>query len=160
VPDLGPPSVGAAVEDDPAAHAGAEREEHHRRQPLPGAELPLRECGGIRVVLDRGRQPEPRPRVRAEVEVVERQVRRAQHTTRAAVEVRRDAEPECAHALVEERLHRLVDGLQHVLLRARGALDELPREDVALPVGEAGEDLGAADVHADDEGGAHDRGLR
>jgi hypothetical protein len=160
VPDLRPAAVRAAVEDDPAPDSRAQREQHDRREALPGSELPLGESGRVRVVLDPDRKPEPRPRVGGEVEVVQREIRRAQDATGGVVEVGGNAEADRPRLLVQQCLDRCVERLQDILLRGPGTLDEVPPEDVPLPVGDPREDLRAADVHSDDEGSAHDRGQR
>ena len=56
VPELGGgadgAAVGAAVEDQPAADAGAEREHDHVLRPAAGADLPFGDRGRVRVVVD------------------------------------------------------------------------------------------------------------
>ena len=123
VPELGPAAEEAAVDDDAAADAGAEREHHEVLRAAPGAAAPLGERGGARVVLDPDREPEALARPRDEIDVVEREVHRAQDAPRAALEVRRDAVADRGDALVEERLDGLVQSREHAFLRSVRARD-------------------------------------
>ena len=57
-----------------------------------------------------------------EIEVVEREVRRAENPSRAALEVRGDAEPDRPDGVVEHRVHGVVERLQHGFLGGFGAV--------------------------------------
>ena len=159
VPDLGPPTVEPVVEDETAADSSAEREQDEAGEPSSRPELPLRQRGGIRVVLDPDRETEALARVPGEVEVVEREVRRAENPPRPALEVRGNAEPDRPDAVVEHRLHGVVERLQHGFLGGfRAVLLVMPVDD-SLPIDETGADLRPAHVDSDHEGSAHGRGL-
>jgi hypothetical protein len=159
VPELGPAAVEPVVQHDAAADPGPEREHDEVLEPLPGPELPFGERGGIRVVLDADRETEPRADMTPQVEVVERQVRRAQDPAGPPVEVRRNPEADAADAVVDQRLDCRVERLQHVLLGGAGAVHAIPGEHVSVAVDDAGEDLRPAHVDPDHERSAHGRGL-
>jgi hypothetical protein len=48
-------AVGPAVEDQPAADPGSERQQHHVRRPPACSKPPLGNRGAVRVVVDRNR---------------------------------------------------------------------------------------------------------
>jgi hypothetical protein len=95
--------------------------------------------------------------VPSEVEVVEPEVRRLEDAARVAGEVRRDPEAHRGDTVLEQRLDRGIESGDDVLLRRRRAFDLDGAEDVPVPVDDAGEDLGAADVDSDDVGCSHGR---
>src|SRR4051794_9293646 len=75
----------AAVRDDAAAEAGAEREHDEVVDAAPGAGTPLRDRRGVRVVVEAGGKPEPLGHVIAERVVLERQVDHVERPPRAQI---------------------------------------------------------------------------
>src|SRR5207247_6861456 len=78
VAELCPPVVERTVEDKTATDAGPKREHHKVRRPATRSEPPLRQRGGVSVVLDSDRSSEPLLRVGPEIEVLKREIRRLQ----------------------------------------------------------------------------------
>ena len=67
-------AVELAVQDEPAADPGAERQHDHVPRPPPRAQTVLGDRGGVRVVLERDREPERSREPVAEVDAGERDV--------------------------------------------------------------------------------------
>ena len=159
VTDLRPSPIEPVVEDDAAADPGSKGEQDEVRAPPPCAERPLGERRRIRVVLHTDREAETFARVRGEIEVVELQVGRPQHASRAAIEIRRHAEADGTDRVREHGLHGLVERVHDVLLARPGAQSLVALVHGALAVEDPGADLRPADVDSDHKGGAHGRGL-
>ena len=87
-------------------------------EPRPAPATVLGERGDVRVVVDRDRQPEALGHPPAEVERAKRNVDRAANGSRALVDLRRKPEADGDHTVVAKRLHRLVEGVEDVGLRA------------------------------------------
>ena len=97
--ELGPAAVERAVQHEPAADAGAEREHDHGRRSAPGPEAPLGERGRS---SRRSRPPTGSPNrslhPRPEVEVLQRDVHRAERPPGARSITDGIDEPERGHA--------------------------------------------------------------
>ena len=128
--------------------------------PPSGATPPLGERRRAPVVLDPRGQPEALARPGDEIDVVEREVHRAQDAARSALEVRRDAVADRGDALVEERFDGLVERGEDAFLRTVRARHLVLGEDRSVPIDEAREDLRSSHVEADDDGSLQGGGQR
>ncbi len=143
-------AVKLSVQDQPTADAGAERQHQHVVAPAPRPEHVLGHGSGVRVVLDRHRQPDPFGDPVAQVDPFERDVHRGLRTARALVDQRRESQSDADHVVAHELLDGDLDLGQHrVLVRGVGGPD-LPFDDYALTVDQPGEELRPAEVHPDD----------
>ena len=95
---------------------------------------------------------------RHEVDVVEREVHRAQDSTGSALEVRRNAVADRGDPIVEERLDGRIERGQHAFLRSVRARHLVLCVHVPLAIDESGEDLRASHVEPDDDGSLHGGG--
>ena len=143
-------TVELAVEDQAAADPGAEREHDHVVGAAARAEAVLRERRGVRVVLERNREAEPRREVVAEVEAGERNVHRGARAPRSLVDEGRDADAERPDVVVQELRNRPLDLRDERLLARRLRQPLRPAQDDALAVEDARRQLRAADVERDD----------
>ena len=155
VPELGPAAVEAVVEHDPAPHTGAERQHDEVVRAPPGPEPPLRERRRIAVVLDTYRQPEALAHAPGQIDVVEREVRRAKPTARATVEVQRHPEADRADAVLHQVGDHGVEAVEHGVLGVRGCRHLLRDADLPRPLDHAREDLRPAEVDPDDQISLH-----
>ena len=126
--------------------------------PTSGPAPPLGERRRARVVLDPRRQPEALPRPGDEIDVVEREIHRAQDPAGPALEVGRDPVADRRNALVEQSLDRVVERCEDAFLRPVGARNLVLRDDLPVPIDEPREDLRASHVEPDDDGSLHGGG--
>ncbi len=159
VPDLGPPPVDPVVEDDTAAHTGPESEQDEAREPSRRPELPLRQRRDVGVVLYADGEAEALTNMPGEVEVVEREVRRAENATGAPFEIRGNAEADRPDRVSENRVDGFVERLQKGFLGGFRTLLLVTMMDDSLPIDDTGADLRPANVNSDHEGSGHGRGL-
>ena len=159
MPELGPPAIEPVVEHETAADSRAEREQDETGEPSSRPELRLRQCGGVRVVLQPDREAEVLANVPGEIEVVEREVRRAEDSSRPALEIRGNAKPDRPDGVAEHRVHGVVERLEHGLLGGSRTVLLVTQVDDSLPIDDSGADLRPAHVDSDHEGSAHGRGL-
>jgi hypothetical protein len=83
-----------AVEDHAAADSRPEGEHHDEARTLRGARVPLADRRGVRVVVDRNRQPVALVHPVTEVDALQRDVHGRHRPARALVDSRGDAEAE------------------------------------------------------------------
>jgi hypothetical protein len=76
-----PSAVRPAVEDQPAADAGPERQQDEVGRSAARSELPLGDRSGVAVVVDPDRKPEPFGHPVAEIDVGERNMDRGDRPT-------------------------------------------------------------------------------
>ncbi len=149
VPELGPTAVETIVDHEAASDACAEGE-HDQVGGRPScAEPPFGECRGVAVVLDAGGQAVALAGAIGKVDLVEREVHRAQGDTGAPIDVERDAVPDRGRTFGEKVLDDAVDPAQHLLLRSVGCCDLDRPADRPVPRDEAGENLRPAEVDPD-----------
>jgi hypothetical protein len=105
VPELCPcphkAPVGRAVEDQPAADPGPEREHDHVARAMARTDAPLGDCGCVPVVVDAHRERETLVHPVTEVEVGQRDVRGRDRAARALVDRGRDPKAERSHVLAQ-----------------------------------------------------------
>ncbi len=155
VPQLRPAAVQPVVDDDAAADARAEREHHEVVRAASGAEPPLGERGGVAVVLHADGTAEARAELRPQVDVVEREVRRAEQEARSSLEVPGHTDTDRHGVGRVEALDDVVDRSEHVVLGRRrgGALDGC--RDAPVARDDAGENLRSTEVDSDHPGSVH-----
>ena len=149
------PRCSVAVDDHRAADAGAEVDADEVGLAATGAEPPLGPDGGVGVVLDDDRQPQPRADRVAQRLVAPGQVRREQHVG-AARRRRSPAAPmptawiSCRSASSSTASTIVSSTTCGLLLRSGVSRRTWSRTSPSC-VDDAGGDLGAADVDADGE---------
>ena len=90
--------------------------------------------------------------VPGEIEVVEREVRRAEDSSRPALEIRGNAKPDRPDGVAEHRVHGVVERLEHGLLGGSRTVLLVTQVDDSLPIDDSGADLRPAHVDSDHEG--------
>ena len=93
-------AVEPAAEDQPAADTRAEGQHDHVLRAAAGADRPLGHRSGIRVVVDRDRQPQVLLGSLSQRDALERNVNREDRRAFALVDRRRDADADGGHAVV------------------------------------------------------------
>src|SRR4029077_5321616 len=151
VAELGPAAEELPVHDRAAAAAGSERQHHHRLDVAGSAEPELGVRGRICIVLDPDRQAEPLAHPPAKIHaLVEWDVDGLQRTARLLVDRGRQPEAEGRNVVGEELLDCGVEPCEQLILRS-GRSRILPAPlDVSPVVDDPGQDLGAAEIDADD----------
>ncbi len=149
VPELRPAAIQVTVDDNAAADPRSEREHDHVRHAPPCSQAPLGQRGGVAVILGAGRKPEAVARSLRKVDILKRQIDGLERQARTAIDVQRDAEPDCERPLADELRHDAVDRSEYLLL-ARSRSWNLDRTaDLAPARDESREDLGTAQIDAD-----------
>jgi LCP family protein required for cell wall assembly len=159
VAELSPAAEELAVDDDTPAATGSERQHHHRLDPSSRARVKLRVCRRVRVVLDPDRQREALRHSPANVEAVERNVHRSLDPPGLLVDARGDPEAERDDRVVQELFDGRVEAGEHGVLRLERSRRLAPLLHGAVARNDTGEDLGSAQVDADDTGFSHESAL-
>src|SRR3954453_21380974 len=151
VTELGPAAEELPVHDRAAAAAGSERQHHHRLDVAGSAEFELGVRGRICIVLDPDRQAEPLPHPPAKVDALAKwDVDRLQRAAGLLVDRRRQPEAEARDVVGAELLDRSIEPGEQLVLRA-GRSRGLPAPLHLSPVvDDPGQDLGTAEIDADD----------
>ncbi len=154
-------AVDLAVQQQPTADAGAERDQHGVVDPAGGAGTMLGEDGHVRVVVHPDGQPEALAHQVAKRQAVERQVVRDHYGAGAGPHQRGD--PEAHDGRVGRHRARLLDGVQEGVEQLSLIEPEDPPVHPMMHrqrlVHDAAEQLGATSVDTDDAPRRHARTL-
>ena len=164
VPQLGRGAARSAVEppaeDEPAADPRAEREHDHVLRTAAGADRPFGHRRGVRVVVDRDRQPQVLLAALSQRDALERDMHGEDRRAFALVDRRRDADADGGHAVVPQAVDDLGEARsRNASVDSVGVSRRSVRENRAVALDDPREDLRAADVDTDGALGRHDRRL-